>query len=66
MRLTVKYGHPRLAHEDGYCVAIATHDLAILPRMDIVYSMNSGVLTQTQPAPEKDSVEDDSKEDDEA
>lgn len=39
-----------LAHKDGYCVVIATHDLAILPRMDIVYSMNSGILTQTSPS----------------
>ena len=33
-----------LAHTDGYCVIIATHDLAILPKMDVVFRMNSGVL----------------------
>ncbi len=33
-----------LAHKDGYCVIIATHDLSVLPRMDIVYHMNSGEL----------------------
>lgn len=55
-----------LAHEDGYCVAIATHDLAILPRMDIVYSMNSGILIQAQPAPEKKLGKETGKQDDEA
>jgi putative ABC transport system ATP-binding protein len=34
----------KLAHESGYCVIIATHDLAILPKMDVVFRMNSGVL----------------------
>lgn len=34
----------RLAHTDGYCVVIATHDLSILPKMDEVFHMNSGVL----------------------
>jgi len=33
-----------LAHNDGYCVIIATHDLSVLPRMDVVYRMNSGEL----------------------
>ena len=33
-----------LAHLDGYCVIIATHDLSILPKMDVVFRMNSGVL----------------------
>jgi putative ABC transport system ATP-binding protein len=33
-----------LAHTDGYCVVIATHDLSILSKMDIIYHMNSGVL----------------------
>lgn len=36
----------RLAHEDNYCVVIASHDLSILPKMDFVYSMNSGILTE--------------------
>ena len=35
-----------LAHNDGYCVIIATHDLSILPKMDVVFKMNSGVLRQ--------------------
>lgn len=34
----------RLAHEDGYCVIIATHDLSILSKMDDVLYMNSGML----------------------
>jgi len=34
----------KLAHESGYCVIIATHDLSILPKMDVVFRMNSGVL----------------------
>jgi len=33
-----------IAHRDGYCVVIATHDLAILPKMDVVYHMKSGDL----------------------
>ncbi len=33
-----------LAHTHGYCVIIATHDLSILPKMDVVFRMNSGVL----------------------
>ncbi len=35
-----------LAHKDGYCVIIATHDLGILPKMDVVFHMNSGVIHQ--------------------
>ena len=34
----------KLAHEDGYCVIIATHDLSILPKMDVILRMNSGEL----------------------
>ena len=33
-----------LAHTNGYCVIIATHDTSILPKMDVVYRMSSGVL----------------------
>jgi putative ABC transport system ATP-binding protein len=36
----------RLAHKNDYCVVIASHDLSILPKMDVVYRMNSGVLYQ--------------------
>ena len=35
-----------LAHTDGYCVIIASHDQSILPKMDVVYKINSGVLTR--------------------
>ena len=33
-----------LAHRDGYCVIIATHDMDILPRMDQVCRMQDGLL----------------------
>jgi len=33
-----------LAHDDGYCVVISTHDLGVLPLMDVVYKMRSGEL----------------------
>jgi putative ABC transport system ATP-binding protein len=33
-----------LAHANDYCVVIATHDLSILPKVDIVFRMKSGVL----------------------
>jgi len=33
-----------LAHDDGYCVVIATHDLGVLPDMDVVYQMKSGEM----------------------
>ena len=35
-----------LAHTYGYCVIIATHDLSILPKMDVVFRMNHGILTR--------------------
>jgi putative ABC transport system ATP-binding protein len=35
-----------LAHTNDYCVIIATHDLSILPKIDIVFRMNSGELYQ--------------------
>lgn len=38
-----------LAHEENYCVVIATHDLSILGKMDVVYKMNSGILTEKEP-----------------
>lgn len=34
----------RLAHKEGYCVVVATHDLSILPKMDETFHMSSGVL----------------------
>lgn len=33
-----------LAHTDGYCVIIATHDINVLPKMDVIFRMNSGEL----------------------
>lgn len=33
-----------LAHTSGYCVVIATHDMSIPPKMDVVFRMNSGIL----------------------
>ena len=33
-----------LAHTNNYCVVIASHDLSILPKMDHVFRMNSGIL----------------------
>jgi ABC-type lipoprotein export system ATPase subunit len=33
-----------LAHTDGYCVVIATHDISVLPKMDVVFRMHSGEL----------------------
>jgi putative ABC transport system ATP-binding protein len=34
----------RLAHEDGYCVIIATHDLGIMQRMDEVLRIRDGAI----------------------
>ena len=36
----------RLAHEEGYCVIIVTHDPAIAEASDVVYRMADGVLEQ--------------------
>lgn len=33
-----------LAHNEGYCVVIATHDLSVLPKMDVVVRMKSGTI----------------------
>ena len=35
----------KLAHEQGYCVVIATHDPAIRDRMDVVLRITDGTLT---------------------
>lgn len=40
-------GH--LAHDQGYCVIIVTHNLAISERSDKVWHMSDGVLTVTSP-----------------
>lgn len=34
----------KLARNDNYCVVIATHDISVIPRMDVVYRMNSGEI----------------------
>jgi ABC-type lipoprotein export system ATPase subunit len=34
-----------LAHGEGYCVIIATHDTSIFPRMDQAFRLNSGILS---------------------
>ena len=36
----------RLAHEEGYCVIIVTHDPAIAEASDVVYHMTDGILLQ--------------------
>lgn len=36
----------RLAHEEGYCVIIVTHDPAIADASDLVYRMMDGVLAK--------------------
>lgn len=38
-----------LAHRDGYCVIVATHDLDVLPRMDEVCRMQDGRLATVKP-----------------
>ena len=35
----------RLAHEEGYCVVVVTHDLAIAASADRVYRITDGVLS---------------------
>ncbi len=35
----------RLAHEEGYCVVVVTHDLAIAGSADRVYRLTDGVLS---------------------
>ena len=40
-----------LAHEQGYCVIIVTHDPSIAKRSDKVWHMSDGVLTEHQPDP---------------
>lgn len=37
-----------LAHSDGYCVIVVTHDLEIAGRADCVYKMRDGKLSGTQ------------------
>ena len=35
-----------LAHNEGYCVIIVTHDPAIAEASDVVYRMTDGILEQ--------------------
>ncbi|MCL2397723.1 MAG: ABC transporter ATP-binding protein [Defluviitaleaceae bacterium] len=35
----------KLAHQDGYCVIIVTHNMEIADESDVVYRMSDGVLT---------------------
>lgn len=35
-----------LAHKDGRCVIVVTHDLDLAAKMDAVYTMSDGVMTQ--------------------
>lgn len=37
-----------LAHENDYCVVIASHDVSILPKVDVVFHMKSGELYQVE------------------
>ncbi len=39
----------KLAHEDGRCVIIITHDLEIAAQMDKIYLMQDGVLEEEEP-----------------
>ncbi|TAH70376.1 MAG: ABC transporter ATP-binding protein [Anaerolineaceae bacterium] len=36
----------RLAHEQGYCVVIVTHDMGVLDMMDITFQMRDGILVK--------------------
>jgi len=38
----------KLAHDDGYCVIIVTHNLDIAAASDVVYRMSDGVLTKRE------------------
>ena len=38
----------RLAHEEGRCVIVVTHDLEIASQMDEIYMMRAGVLERQE------------------
>lgn len=38
----------KLAHEENYCVVIATHDVSILDKMDDVYRMQDGKIIRKE------------------
>ncbi len=35
-----------LAHEQGYCVVVVTHDMGVLDMMDVTYHMCDGILVK--------------------
>jgi putative ABC transport system ATP-binding protein len=35
----------RLAHEEGYCIIVVTHDLSIAEHADRIFRMDNGILT---------------------
>lgn len=46
----------RLAHEEGYCVIVVTHDLSIADRADEVLRLRDGLLIEKEEADEKDHI----------
>lgn len=36
----------KLAHDEGYCVIVVTHDLEVADEADVVYRMKDGILTR--------------------
>ena len=40
----------RLAHEEGYCVVVVTHDMSIAEAADQVLRMKDGVLAEQETA----------------
>jgi putative ABC transport system ATP-binding protein len=39
----------KLAHEDGYCIIIVTHDMEVAAAADTVYKLNGGLLSSDTP-----------------
>lgn len=38
----------RLAHEEGYCIIVVTHDLEVAKTADVMYKMKDGIITLEQ------------------
>jgi putative ABC transport system ATP-binding protein len=36
-----------LAHDDGYCVVVVTHDAEVAERSDVIYKMTDGLISAT-------------------